>query len=132
MTCTILNKTFASDCHCYYAAQRGEIKMFVQKKNAHLSFVIDIFIIKVKRQRERMWNSRMIVSAPYIYPATLFPLKSRFPSGISYETRLTISHLEESKRREEGRNEIEGLIPASHQLAENRKLKLRHTIPYAN
>jgi len=54
MTCTILNKTFASDCHCYYAAQRGEIKMFVQKKNAHLSFVIDIFIIKVKRQRERM------------------------------------------------------------------------------
>jgi len=54
MTRTILNKTFASDCHCYYAAQRGEIKMFVQKKNAHLSFVIDIFIIKAKRQRENV------------------------------------------------------------------------------
>lgn len=52
----VFNENFAlpSDSNCYYAAQRGEIKMFVQKKTTHLREFHDwYFLSKLKRRQKK-------------------------------------------------------------------------------
>jgi len=95
--------------------------------------VIDIFVIKAKIEAEREceileWSVTFLTHLSY----NVIPAKKEEASvKISCETRYMINRSKETELREEEKK-IERLISSSHSLVENRKLKLRHTIRYAN
>ena len=94
--------------------------------------MIDIFVIKAKIEAEREceileWSVMFLTHLSYnVIPAK----KGEASVKISCETRYMINRSKGTELREE--KKIERLISSSHSLVENRKLKLRHTIRYAN